>query len=150
MNAVGIDVSKGKSMVTIIRPLGEIVVKPFSVPHTRTELTALIQRISDLDSETRIVMEHTGKYYQPIARVLAEAGFFVSAVNPKLIKDYGNNSLRKVKNDKTDALKIARYTLDNWIELQQYNLMDNLREQLKLMNRQFDFYTKQKTALKNN
>ena len=137
-------------MVTIIRPLGEIVVKPFSVPHTRTELTALIQRISDLDSETRIVMEHTGKYYQPIARVLAEAGFFVSAVNPKLIKDYGNNSLRKVKNDKTDALKIARYTLDNWIELQQYNLMDNLREQLKLMNRQFDFYTKQKTALKNN
>lgn len=150
MNAVGIDVSKGKSMVTIIRPLGEIVVKPFSVPHTRTELTALIQRISDLDSETRIVMEHTGKYYQPIARVLAEAGFFVSAVNPKLIKDYGNNSLRKVKTDKTDALKIARYTLDNWIELQQYNLMDNLREQLKLMNRQFDFYTKQKTALKNN
>lgn len=150
MNAVGIDVSKGKSMVTIIRPLGEIVAKPFCVLHTRTELTELIQCISSLDSETRIVMEHTGRYYQPIARSLAEAGFFVSAVNPKLIKDYGNNSLRKVKTDKADALKIARYTLDNWTKLQQYNLMDNLREQLKLMNRQFDFYTKQKTALKNN
>lgn len=95
-------------------------------------------------------MEHTGKYYQPIARVLAEAGFFVSAVNPKLIKDYGNNSLRKVKNDKTDALKIARYTLDNWIELQQYNLMDNLREQLKLMNGSLTFIQSKKTALKNN
>ena len=29
MNAVGIDVSKGKSMVAIMRPFGEIVLKPF-------------------------------------------------------------------------------------------------------------------------
>lgn len=28
MNAVGIDVSKGKSMVTILRPFGEIVSSP--------------------------------------------------------------------------------------------------------------------------
>ena len=29
MNAVGIDVSKGKSMVTILRPFGEIETRPF-------------------------------------------------------------------------------------------------------------------------
>ena len=29
MNAVGIDVSKGKSMVAIMRPFGEIVSAPF-------------------------------------------------------------------------------------------------------------------------
>ena len=29
MNAVGIDVSKGKSMVTILRPFWEIVSSPF-------------------------------------------------------------------------------------------------------------------------
>lgn len=29
MNAVGIDVSKGKSMVAALRPFGEIVTKPF-------------------------------------------------------------------------------------------------------------------------
>ena len=34
MNAVGIDVSKGKSMVAALRPFGEIVAKPFEVPHT--------------------------------------------------------------------------------------------------------------------
>ena len=34
MNAVGIDVSKGKSMVAILRPYGEIVSKPFEVRHT--------------------------------------------------------------------------------------------------------------------
>ena len=34
MNAVGIDVSKGKSMVAIMRPFGEIVSAPFetSIP----------------------------------------------------------------------------------------------------------------------
>ena len=29
MNAVGIDVSKGKSMVAVLRPLGIVVAKPF-------------------------------------------------------------------------------------------------------------------------
>ncbi|HBN83160.1 MAG TPA: IS110 family transposase, partial [Clostridiales bacterium] len=72
------------------------------------------------------------------------------AVNPKLIKDFGTNSLRKVKTDKADSVKIARYALDNWSDLRQYSIMDELRNQLKTMNRQFNFYTKQKTALKNN
>jgi len=30
MNAVGIDVSKGKSMVCVMRPFGEVVLKPFA------------------------------------------------------------------------------------------------------------------------
>ena len=33
MNAVGIDVSKRKSTVAILRPGGEIVKKPYDVPH---------------------------------------------------------------------------------------------------------------------
>lgn len=35
MNAVGIDGSKGKSMVAILRPYGEIVSTPFEVKHQR-------------------------------------------------------------------------------------------------------------------
>ena len=58
--------------------------------------------------------------------------------------------LRKVKTDKADSVKIARYTLDSWANLKQYSLMDELRSQLKTMNRQFDFYMKHKTAMKNN
>jgi transposase len=34
MNAVGIDVSKGKNMVVILRPYGEVVSKVFEVKHT--------------------------------------------------------------------------------------------------------------------
>ena len=150
MNAVGIDVSKGKSMVAILRPYGEIVSKPFEVKHTVSGIRSLIKQIRSIDGESRIVMEHTGRYYEPLVRALSQANLFVSAVNPKLIKDFSDNSLRKVKSDRADALKIARYTLDSWTELRQYSLMDEIRNQLKTMNRQFDFYMKHKTAMKNN
>lgn len=150
MNAVGIDVSKNKSMVAILRPFGEIVSLPFEVKHTSSEIHSLIDFIRSIDGESRIVMEHTGRYYEPLIHELSKASLFVSAVNPKLIKNFNNNSLRKVKSDKADSIKIARYTLDKWTELRQYSLMDEIRNQLKTMNRQFDFYMKHKTAMKNN
>lgn len=150
MNAVGIDVSKGKSMVSILRPFGEIVSSPFEVKHTSSDIHSLINLINSIEGESRIVMEHTGRYYESLARELSDAGLFVSAVNSKLIKDFDNASLRKVKSDKADSIKIARYALDKWQDLQQYNVMDGLRNQLKTMNRQFGFYMKHKTAMKNN
>ena len=45
MNAVGIDVSKGKSMVTILRPFGEIVSSPFEIRHTSSDIHSLIKLI---------------------------------------------------------------------------------------------------------
>jgi transposase len=150
MNAVGIDVSKGKSMIAILRPYGEIVSTPFEIHHTSSEISSLIEQIKSIEGESRIVMEHTGRYYEPLAHELSLANLFVSAVNPKLIKDFGDNSLRKVKSDKADSIKIARYALDSWTNLKQYCLMDEIRNQLKTMNRQFGFYVKHKTAMKNN
>ena len=114
-NVAGIDISKGKSTVSVLRPFGEVVAKPFSVGHTGSELKELANYLKSLDGETWVVLEHTGRYYEPVARFLHEEGIFVSAVNPKLIKDYGNNTLRKVKTDKADARKIVRYGLDNWV-----------------------------------
>lgn len=152
MNAVGIDVSKRKSTVAVLRPGGQVVVKPFDVPHLADDFRSLISMIRSLDGQTRIVMECTGHYYEPVARQLSQAGFFVSAVNPQIISNFQgqDNPLRKVKTDKADSIKIARYTLDSWAKLKQYSLMDELRTQLKTMNRQFDFYMKHKTAMKNN
>ena len=150
MNAVGIDVSKGKSMVAIMRPFGEIVSAPFEIKHTASDIHSLVELINSVEGESRIVMEHTGRYYEVLAHQLSKANLFVSAINPKLIKDFDNDSLRKVKSDKADAVKIARYALDKWQNLKQYNVMDELRNQLKTMNRQFGFYMKHKTAMKNN
>jgi len=150
MNAVGIDVSKGKSMVAVLRPLGVVVAKPFQVSHTAAELGKLANFLKSLDGETKVVMEHTGRYYEPIAQVIHDRGVFVSAVNPLLIREYGGNSLRRVKTDKADARKIARYGLDNWVELREHTPMDTIRYELKTLNRQFHLASKNRTACSNN
>lgn len=49
MNAIGIDVSKRKSMVAILRPGGEVVAKPFEVSHLSRDLQSLIHRIKSLE-----------------------------------------------------------------------------------------------------
>ena len=132
-NAVGIDVSKGKSTIAVLQPGGTVLRKPFDVSHTSQSLHELSDYLGSLDGNTKIVMECTGRYHEPVVKVLSEAGLFVSVVNPHLIKNFGNNSLRKVKSDPADAKKIARYTLDNWAELRQYSGMDNTHAQLKLI-----------------
>ena len=150
MNAVGIDVSKGKSTVTIQKPGDVVLMPPRDIPHTQSQINTLIELIRGLDGETKVCMEHTGRYYEPVATWLSDAGIFVSAVNPILIKDFGDDSLRAPKTDKADSQKIARYILDRWTKLKQYGCMDKTRNQLKTMNRQFGFYMDQKTAMKNN
>ena len=150
MNAVGIDVSKGKSTVTIRRPGDEVVMAPRDIQHTQSSVSELITLIKGMEGETKVCMEHTGRYYEPVATWLSDAGIFVSAVNPALIKNYGDESIRAPKTDKADAKKIARFALDRWVKLRQYGRMDEIRNQLKTMNRQFGFYMNQKTAMKNN
>ena len=138
-NAVGIDASKLKSTITVIQPAGIVIRKPFDVLHTSGELNTLVTYLKSLEGETRAVIECTGRYHEPVVKSLSEAGIFISAVNPKLIKGQKQNSLRRVKSDSADARKIARYALDNWSELRQYSSMDTIREQLKTLNSQFDF-----------
>jgi transposase len=150
MNAVGIDVSKGKSMVAIMRPFGEVVASPFEVMHTGSELGELADKLRSLHGETKVIMEYTGSYFQPIAHSLHEQGLFVSAVHAKLIHDYGNNTIRRVKTDKADAIKISNYGLSNWLELPQYLPEDDIRRMLKAFSRQYTKYQKLKTMLKNN
>lgn len=81
MNAVGIDVSKGKSTVAVMRPFGEIVYSPFEVQHNETELKDLVKKLKSLKGETRVVIEYTGNYYAPIANSLCEAGICVIVIN---------------------------------------------------------------------
>ncbi len=149
-NAVGIDASKKKSTITIIQPAGVVIRKPFDVLHTSSELNTLVTFLQSLEGETRAVIECTGRYHEPVVKTLSEAGIFISAVNPKLIKGQNQNTLRKVKSDPADARKIARYALDNWADLREYSSMDTTREQLKTLNAQFDFFMKQKVAAKAN
>jgi len=156
MNAisVGIDVSKGWSMVAAIRAPRETVWKPRKVMHTAAALETLAYEIKGLGydggADVRVVMEATGRYYEPVANELHEVGNFVSVVNPKLIKDYGHNTLRKVKTDKADARKIARYGLEYWDDLREYTPVEAGRAKLKQFSRQYNLYSKLKVQLTNN
>lgn len=51
MNCVGIDVSHGKSIIVVMRPFGEVVVSPFEVLHTDSELSKLAGLLKSLDGE---------------------------------------------------------------------------------------------------
>lgn len=86
MNVVGINVSKGKSTVVMLRTFGEIVVSPYEVKHTDGEITALIRRIKAIDGEIRIVMEHTGHYYEQLLISFTQAGLSATAITAYFIR----------------------------------------------------------------
>ena len=150
MNSVGIDISKGRSTVAVMRPFGEVVISPFEVRHTDSELSELARRRKSLDGETRVVMEATGNYHAPVAWLLHDAGLYVSVVNAKLVHGYGNNDLRHVKTDRKDAVKLANYGLDRWLTLPRYVPEEDTRLLLKSCYRQYRQYSKVQTVLKNN
>ena len=150
MNSVGIDISKGRSTIAVMRPFGEVVISPFEVRHTDSELSELARQLKSLDGETRVVMEATGNYHTPVAKLLHDAGLYVSVVNAKLVHGYGNNDLRRVKTDRKDAVKLANYGLDRWLTLPRYVPEEDTRLLLKNCYRQYRQYSKVQTVLKNN
>ena len=62
MICVGIDVSKGKSTVCILKPGGEVLAPPFEIIHSIESILLLVDRIHSYDEETRVVLEATGHY----------------------------------------------------------------------------------------
>lgn len=151
MFAVGVDVSNGRSTVAVLQSKSNVTLKPFEVSHTPEALGKLVEKLNSLGGETKVIMEHTGRYYEPIAMFLDSSGFFVSALNPILLNRYQENpSLHNVKTDKADAVKIAKFGLDNWEQLRQYEPMDTIRYQLKTMHRQFQLASKSEVAFNNN
>ena len=109
MISVGVDVSKGKSTVCVLKPYGEIVCSPFEVLHVEKELEGLDNLLQKLDGEIRVVMEATGIYHLPILSFLQEKGYYVSVVNPYAMKKYAkDNSIRGAKTDRLDSSMIAK------------------------------------------
>lgn len=140
MTSVGIDVSKGKSTVCILKPYGEVIVSPYEVQHTEPDLRVLISHIKSIEGEVRIVMEATGAYHLPLLSGFKDAGFFVSVINPLAMKRYASTAIRKGKTDKMDTVRIANYGIDNWFKLVDYTLPDEVYAQLRLLGRQYAHY----------
>jgi transposase len=140
MISVGIDVSKGKSAVCVLKPEGEVVRMPFEVEHTREALDGLAAELTGLEGEVRAVCEATGIYHLPVIQRLVAAGLFICAANPLAIKKFGDESLRKVKTDSADAIKIARYGLERWDRLVEYSARDAVYAELRELGSQYEFH----------
>ncbi|MEZ3438728.1 MAG: IS110 family transposase, partial [Oscillospiraceae bacterium] len=118
------------------RPKYGLFLSPHVLPAEQS-LHSLYELLQLLPGETKVVMEYTGNYYEPIAQYLHNEGIYVSVVNAMLLHNYSGNSIRKAKTDKKDAVRIAQYALDRWLDLREYIPDDEIRRSLKLLNRQY-------------
>lgn len=140
MVSIGIDVSKGKSTVCMMKPFGEIVAGPMEISHTESELKSLVKFINSLDDETRVIMEATGIYHLPLLTFLKDRNLFVTVINPYQMKRYRIQGLRRVKTDKADSMVIAKYGLDNWDSLTDYIRSEDKYGELNTLSRQYRHY----------
>ena len=62
MISVGIDVSKGKSTVCMMKPGGEILKPPFEILHTIEGVLSLVKLIKDYNEDVKVVLEDTGYF----------------------------------------------------------------------------------------
>ncbi len=152
MISVGMDISKGKSTVCIRAADGSTLRQPFEILHSEEDLDALCTLLTSYarQEEVRVVMEATGVYHLPVLMALQEAGFFVSVINPLLMKKFAAQSIRRGKNDKRDAVKIAAYGLEKWYQLEPYSPQQEIYEDLRLLGRQYLHYITVKIKCKQN
>lgn len=108
---VGIDVSADFSVVAILAPDGEVYRKPFKIKHNRNGFDYLVDQIKKMEKEfsmkTAIFMESTGVYHLTLFHFLSDK-FDTFIFNPLVTNCNKNSDIRKVKNDKKDALTIAK------------------------------------------
>lgn len=149
MYAVGIDVSKGKSTISIITTEGEIIEEPFEINHDQEGFDILLSKIKNIKKEEiKFLMEATGHYHLPLLNSLVENDYFVCVENALVIKKYCDTDLRKVKNDKKDSLKLANYCSEKWFKLRNFKPSDDIRNQLQFLSRQYSEYISIQSALK--
>lgn len=148
MISVGIDVSKDKSTVCMLRPYGEVVEAPYNIDHTEQALNTLIERIKSFDEDVKVVLEATGGYHQVVVAKLLTSNIFTVVVNPYIMKKYCAATLRKAKTDKIDSIRIANYGIDHWFSMAAYCPPDEIYKELKLLGRQYEQYVRLKVGCK--
>lgn len=132
--SVGIDVGADFSWVSILTPDHKSVVKPFKISHNDIEsldkAVSTIKKVEESYSmEAHTFLESTGIYHLPLFYYLKESGFEVFILNPLITDSNKNSGIRKVKNDKFDAIRIAKtgYTENLKVSLVPPDLVLNLR-----------------------
>ena len=139
---VGIDVSADFSYVAILAPNGDIYRKAFKINHNVSGFNHLLTEIKKVEEEfnmkTGIFMESTGVYHLSLFHFLKNNFDNTFVINPLVTNCNKNVDIRKVKNDKKDALSIAKIgkfqniKLSQGVSLDIFLLRSLVREYYKL------------------
>jgi len=108
MNYCGIDVAKRKHAVVILDERGQVLRPVFEIDNSQAGLQGLLTELA-LFEEIQIGLEATGHYWLSLYEVLTEHGYPITVINPLQVSAYRKSGLRKVKNDKSDAVWIADF-----------------------------------------
>ena len=149
---VGIDISADFSWVAILAPNGAIYKKAFMIKHDVNGFDHLINEIKKVEEEfnmkTGIFMESTGVYHLSLFHYLNKNFDNTFVINPLVTNCNKNGDIRKVKNDKKDALSIAKIgkfqdiKLSQSVSLDIFLLRSLIREYYKLTDNCSDFKKK--------
>ena len=139
---VGIDVSADFSYAAILAPNGDIYRKSFKIKHDVSGFNYLFNEIKKVEEEFNmkpsIFMESTGVYHLSHFHFLNKNFDNTFVINPLITKCNKNVDIRKVKNDKKDALSIAKIgkfqniKLSQGVSLDIFLLRSLVREYYKL------------------
>ena len=147
----GIDVGKNFSEMAILTPTNEIYARmkiQHDSYHDIDKAVQLLKNVEkDFGAKPVIIMESTGHYHKILFYSLNKLGYEVSATNPIQTNSIKNVGIRKVKNDKVDARKIALlYRLG---EISFTKIPDAKLDCLKSLCRQYYSLSDELTAYKN-
>jgi len=106
-NFIGIDVSKNKFDVCIVKNDASTIQKIFN--NTLSGFKEFVDWLKKYSDKPWECMEATGHYSEILADFLVEKGLTVSVVNPVQIKYFAKVKLSRNKNDKVDSAIIAEY-----------------------------------------
>lgn len=146
----GIDVGKFFSELAILSPTNEIRGK-MKITHCMIDFVKTIELLKKAEKEFNakpvIVMESTGHYFKLLFNFLKINGYEVVVANPIQTNSIKNIGIRKVKNDKVDAKKIALlYRLG---ELKPSIIPDDNISALRSLCRQYYDLVRERTSYKN-
>jgi len=147
----GIDVGKFFSEMAVLSPSNEVVARMRIHHDSNADVKRAIRLLrkmeKDFASRPFVVMESTGHYHKILFHSLCRAGFEVSVTNPIQTDSIKNIGIRKVKNDKVDARKIA--LLHRFQELKSTNIPNEDIECLRSLCRQYYKLNDELTVYKN-
>jgi transposase len=147
----GIDVGKFFSEMAVLSPSNEVVARMRIHHDSSADVKRAIELLrkmeKDFASRPFVVMESTGHYHKILFHSLCKAGFEVSVTNPIQTDSIKNIGIRKVKNDKVDARKIA--LLHRFQELKSTNIPNEDIECLRSLCRQYYKLSDELTVYKN-